>query len=315
MAKRSIVILMFVFVMLMPVLSYAQGNGGTKKKKQKTEQTQSKKKKQTQSNTAKPRQESQRQVKIQRQQEAEAQRQQEEETQRKRVAETQRKTLAKFSQLEAEVSRQQEEETQRQCEAEEVTRRSQIGEINGYEYVDLGLPSGLKWATCNAGATSPEESGDYFAWGEISTKSEYSFSTCITYDKSESELQTSGIVDYAGRLTLSHDAAHTRRGASWRIPTVDEFKELKDKCSWKWSTHGATIGYEITGPNGQSIFLPAAARRYGTSSDGRGITGFYWSSTPLAGRDRSFSLYFNVNAQKISQSFRDEGFTIRPVSD
>ncbi len=93
--------------------------------------------------------------------------------------------------------------------------------INGHEYVDLGLPSGLKWATCNVGADTPEGYGDYFSWGETTTKEEYSKNSCLTYDKE--------IGDISGDPT--YDVASANWGRTWRMPTLDEIKELIDNCT------------------------------------------------------------------------------------
>ncbi|MBO7283756.1 MAG: PEGA domain-containing protein, partial [Bacteroidales bacterium] len=112
--------------------------------------------------------------------------------------------------------------------------------INGHEYVDLGLPSGLKWATCNVGASSPEEYGDYYAWGEIETKSEYTKDNSKTRGKSMSDI--SGNTMY--------DVACAKWGGSWRLPTKKELEELESKCKWEWTTINGKKGYKVTGPHG-----------------------------------------------------------------
>lgn len=96
------------------------------------------------------------------------------------------------------------------------------GEISGHAYVDLGLSSGLKWATCNIGANNPEDYGDYFAWGETITKTEYTSSNSGTCELSISQLQSQGYVDGGGNLTSSHDAATANWGGTWRLPTKEE---------------------------------------------------------------------------------------------
>ncbi|MCD8303544.1 MAG: hypothetical protein LUC86_01770, partial [Prevotellaceae bacterium] len=127
------------------------------------------------------------------------------------------------------------------------------GYINGHEYVDLGLS--VKWATCNVGGSYPSVYGDYYAWGETSTKSSYDEDNCKTYNVSMGSI--------AGNS--SYDAARANWGGTWRLPTADEIDELIDKCDWEWTTRGGHAGYKVTGPNGNSIFLPAAGWRYGTS--------------------------------------------------
>ena len=141
---------------------------------------------------------------------------------------------------------------------------------DGHEYVDLGLPSGLKWATCNVGASKPEDFGNYYAWGETSTKTEYMEDNSKTYGKS--------MLDIAGNS--NYDAARANWGGTWRMPTKSEMQELINKCNWEWTTHNGVKGYKVTGPNGNSIFLPAAGIRLGSSVDDAGSFGSYWSSTP-----------------------------------
>ena len=178
--------------------------------------------------------------------------------------------------------------------------------INGYEYVDLGLPSGLKWATCNVGASSAEEYGDYYAWGEIETKSEYDESNSKTYGKSMS--------DISGNSTC--DVARAKWGGSWRMPTKEECSELILECKWQWTTQNGKNGYKVTGPNGNSIFLPAAGYRYGSSLYYAGENGYYWSSTPYESNDyRAYYLYFLSSYRNVDWSNRYYGLSVRPVSE
>ena len=178
--------------------------------------------------------------------------------------------------------------------------------INGYEYVDLGLPSGLKWATCNVGANSPEDYGDYYAWGEIETKSEYYESNSKTYGKSMS--------DISGNAT--YDVARAKWGGSWRLPTKKELDELESKCTWEWTTQNGKNGYKVTGPNGNSIFMPAAGYRYGSSLSGVGEYGYYWSSTPYESSENlAYRLYFHSSRRGIDWRSRFHGQSVRPVSE
>ena len=151
------------------------------------------------------------------------------------------------------------------------------GEENGHEYVDLGLPSGTLWATCNIGATKPEDYGGYFAWGETTSKVKYSMSTYsynIEADISDTE----------------YDVAHVKWGGSWRMPTYNELYELCAYCDKEWTTSSGVKGYKFTGPNGEFIFLPAGGEyNYEdgftgatTSIQGRGVRGEYWSGTYAA---------------------------------
>ena len=185
-----------------------------------------------------------------------------------------------------------------------------------YEWVDLGLPSGLRWATFNVGASSPEEYGDYFAWGETTTKSSYDEDNSITYGLSTSTLQSRGIIGSDGNLTAAYDAATANWGGSWRMPTLDEIKELCNKCTWTWTTQNGVNGQLVTGPNGNSIFLPAAGDRYGTVFLGCGSRGGYWSAT--LGEDYSYgaySLYFRDGYHNWHYNYRYYGHSVRPVTD
>ena len=183
---------------------------------------------------------------------------------------------------------------------------SNIGEVDGHEYVDLGLPSGLKWATCNVGATSPEEYGDYFAWGEIEAKDEYTAEKCSTY----------GVVmnDISGNV--QYDAASANWGESWRMPTRFEYRELLQNTKKTWTTQNGVNGYSMKSTiNGDSIFFPAAGYRYGLSfCFGSESEGNYWCSTPI-----ELEIYvannidFSSADYVMSCDYRFYGRTIRPV--
>lgn len=157
-------------------------------------------------------------------------------------------------------------------------------DTNGHEYVDLGLPSGLLWATCNIGASKPEEYGDYFAWGETTTKSIYdssSYKYCKDSDGTLTKYCTDsryGIVDYTAVLDLEDDAAHVNWGSKWRMPTSEELDELRDSnnCTWTWTIQNGVNGYRVTSKkSNESLFLPAAGDCYNYFDAG----GSYWSSS------------------------------------
>ena len=181
------------------------------------------------------------------------------------------------------------------------------GYINGHEWVDLGLPSGLKWATCNVGATSPEQYGKYYTWGETSTKSSYTKDNSKTYRKSMGGISGS----------YSYDAARANWGGSWRMPTKTEFDELLNNCNWEWTSWEGHYGYKVTSKkNGKSIFLPAAGCRSGSSLYNDGSNGCYWSSTPDGSNYyRACSLSFNGGDSDTHWSYRYGGQSVRPVSD
>ena len=149
------------------------------------------------------------------------------------------------------------------------------GTIGDHDYVDLGLS--VKWATCNVGASKPEDYGDYYAWGETEKKESYNVRNCETWEKD--------IDDIGG---TDHDVAHVKWGGTWRLPTKDEIEELIDNCGYKCVNLNGVVGYKFTSrKNGESIFLPAAGWRYGTSLDRAFADGYYWSSTPDDGSARS----------------------------
>ena len=178
--------------------------------------------------------------------------------------------------------------------------------INGHEWVDLGLPSGLKWATCNIGASQPHDYGNYYAWGETTTKTSYDESNSVTYGQQ--------ISDFSGNAT--YDAARANWGGTWRMPTEAEMMELENNCTWTWATQSGVNGYRITGPNGNSIFLPAAGFCYGSSRNYVGEYGYYWSSAPYESVFYdAYYLYFGSGYHGVDWSGRYHGYSIRPVSD
>lgn len=179
-------------------------------------------------------------------------------------------------------------------------------EINGHGYVDLGLPSGLKWATCNVGALSPEDYGDYYAWGEIQIKSEYIEDNALTLDKNLGEI--SGNPRY--------DVARVLWGENWRLPTKGEFEELRNNCQWQWKSQVGQSGYLVVGPNGNSIFLPAAGWYSGSAEKFTDELGGYGSSTPDETNPQdAYGFYFTSEDQYIGGGDRSVGRSIRPVSD
>ena len=179
------------------------------------------------------------------------------------------------------------------------------GVINGHEYIDLGLPSGLKWATCNVGASSPSDYGSYFAWGETYTKEEYTVENCHTWSKTFGNI--------AGNVEF--DAARANWGGSWRMPTKTECEELLNNCQWTFITIGNHNGYKVIGPNGNYIFLPAAGCRYGTSLDSScGSKCCYWSSSPDE-PNSSWGLFLSSSRRFVGRKARRYGQSVRAVTD
>ena len=154
---------------------------------------------------------------------------------------------------------------------------------DNHEWVDLGLPSGTLWATCNLGANSPEEYGDYFAWGETEPKDVYNWSTYKWCNGTEYSLtkyctdSSYGAVDNKTELDPKDDAAYVNWGENWRMPTKDQLEELQTECTWTWTTQNGVNGRLVIGPNGNSLFLPAAGSRYVSSLYDAGSWGYYWS--------------------------------------
>ena len=195
-----------------------------------------------------------------------------------------------------------EPETPEEPEEPETPEENSGGSVNGHEYVDLGLS--VKWATCNVGASSPEGYGNYYAWGETTTKSSYTSDNSKTYGKSMSNI--SGNANY--------DAARANWGGNWRMPTYAEMRELIDRCTWTWTTQNGVKGYKVKGPNGNSIFLPAAGCRDGSSLNDAGSHGYYWSSTPHGSlSNRAYGLIFGSDSHYMSYYYRSLGQSVRPI--
>lgn len=177
---------------------------------------------------------------------------------------------------------------------------------NGYKWVDLGLPSGTRWATCNIGAEKPQDYGNYYAWGEVIQKSFYSWSTYkygSDYDQLTKYCNKSeyGVNDNKTVLELEDDAAYMNWGGKWRMPTDEQQTELRKQCYWVWTeSYNGVKGYIVykaktssdkgvyvyEGENQSSytisdvhIFLPAAGHRDSYGFDGAGFGGSYWSSS------------------------------------
>ena len=196
-----------------------------------------------------------------------------------------------------------------------------VAKFDGHESVDLGLPSGLMWAAYNVGATKPEEYGGYYAWGETEEKTDYSWETyewCNgSYDTMTKYCTDSsyGTVDNKTVLDPEDDVAHVKWGGAWRMPTKAEQDELLTECNWEWTTLNSVNGYRVTGPNGNSIFLPAAGYRYGTGVLFGGSNGDYWSGS-LYSSYSSLAYYLNFNSAYRDRGYgtRFSGHPVRPVT-
>lgn len=178
------------------------------------------------------------------------------------------------------------------------------GTINGYEWVDLGLASGTKWATRNVGAMETEEYGDYYSWGEIKTKTKYEMENSVTYGVSMSDI--SGDPAY--------DVAREKWGATWRMPNKNEMEELYEDCEWVRQEQG----YKVTGPNGNSIYLPSAGYYGWNGLEGVGSDCKYWSSTPYTNNLNNCAYEIDCSGGFVgfgSSGMRYFGQSVRPVSD
>lgn len=176
--------------------------------------------------------------------------------------------------------------------------------------IDLGLPSGTKWACCNVGASSPEEYGGYYAWGETEEKDVYDWNTYTYCDGSESTCHDLGN-DIAG---TQYDVAYVKWGGSWVMPSKEQQDELLNNCTYTWTTKNGINGGEFTGPNGGTIFLPAAGNRWKENLGLADGLGTYWSSTQYPSySSTAYNLYFGSPSVSLDNPGRVYGFTVRPV--
>lgn len=182
-------------------------------------------------------------------------------------------------------------------------------EHNGHTFVDLGLESGTLWATENLGASKPEERGEFYAWGETSPKTTFSWGNYKWNDGEKANPTKYTAEDGITILELADDAANVQWGGLWRLPSKDQIRELSDKCSWTQDT--ARGGYVVKGPNGNTIFLPIAGL---FKSDGltEQKSGCYWSCTRAT--TPSNAVYLSTNNSFQPSTFRYCGLLIRPVS-
>lgn len=221
-----------------------------------------------------------------------------------------------------------------------------------HEYVDLGLPSGTLWATCNIGADRPEDYGDYFAWGETSgynsgkktfSSDTYSYynetkpDTIIEKDNHGFETRTivyhqgytkyvnysdassfgyDGFYDNKTTLEPSDDAATANWGSKWKIPTATQWLELINKCNWTWCFLNNVNGYKVTGTNGNYIFLPTTGSRSNSSLNNAGASGVYWSSSLREDySDQARYLFFYSSGRNMNDYYRFSGYSVRPVTE
>lgn len=197
------------------------------------------------------------------------------------------------------------------------------GDRQSMKYVDLGLPSGIKWAKTNIGAAKPEQTGLLFAWGETAPKAFYDFTNyvhCSGTPKSMTKYCTNaefGTPDDKTRLDAEDDAAVQLLGEGWRMPTLEEIDELMKQCTWTAGTIGEQKIYTVTGPNGNSIIIPLAGTMWQTAKEYQNMRGFYWSSDlDDAGDMYAEGLFLNPVSFSLGSGFtRGSGRTIRAVHE
>lgn len=211
---------------------------------------------------------------------------------------------------------------------------------NSPQRVDMGLPSGTIWADRNIGANYPEDYGCYYAWGETSPKIDYSWATYFdALDSNGGAFRTYFLYDKnfnKGKTTIvgtERDAALKNWGKSWLMPTGPQIEELFDKCTWKWTKRNGKNGYLITGPNGNSIFLPAAGFMHRRTINERGESCNYWCGDLYRSQKRyesmskferdpkywspttySTAIFADKDFTDISEIYRRRGHSIRPVT-
>ena len=182
------------------------------------------------------------------------------------------------------------------------------GKTNGHEWVDLGLPSGTRWATCNIGATQPHQAGGLYAWGEVATKASYTEGNSKTNGKSMN--------DISGNAT--YDVAAAKWGKGWRMPTKEEFAELIEYCTPVYERNNGRLGQTMTYPKtGRSIFLPATGHKDGAKVQEANGCGNYWTSTPQSDsyNNGAHEYHFGAALGEMGQGARYYGFAVRAVVD
>lgn len=173
--------------------------------------------------------------------------------------------------------------------------------------IDMGLPSGTKWACCNINASKPQQWGGYYAWGETTEKEEYSQSTCLHYGENLGNI-ISG---------TNYDAAHVIWGKGWVMPTVADAEELMNNCKYEWMTFNETPGALFTASNGNKIFMPGAGNFYIDEYESRGSIGHYW-----LGEDNGNGNYYGskqfglkkIDGPYVASYYRFRGCPIRPIN-
>lgn len=216
---------------------------------------------------------------------------------------------------------------------EDITIKGKTYHLGVSGAIDLGLS--VRWATMNVGAAAPGDYGDYYAWGETEpyyTEGHSQDSPCTNWREGKTGYKPDSYFDFVNgsssncikyakdkktKLDPEDDVAHVKWGSDWRIPTKAELGELREKCSWVWTTYGDHIGYVVIGSTGNAVFLPAAGIRRNRSLEFNGTYGYYWASSL---RDTSMNtsvyaeiFYFKSDIAESDGNYRYYGLSIRPV--
>lgn len=195
------------------------------------------------------------------------------------------------------------------------------GVYNGHNYVDLGLPSGTLWASCNVGATTPEGYGDYFAWGETTSKMSYNWNTYKYCNGNENSLIKycndayygyNGFIDNLTVLQTADDAAMTNWGSGWQTPTLNDWRELCNNTTITWKSQNNVRGCMFTSNNGGVLFLPASGEYSNNYLSGDGYDCWYWSSNLYTEWTIAAGIFSNY-ANDVSYQYRYVGLPVRPV--
>lgn len=200
----------------------------------------------------------------------------------------------------------------------------QGNELNGHEYVDLGLPSGTLWATCNVDAETPESYGVYYAWGETEPKALYDWKS-YKYGRfiheryelnkycTDSSFGLDGFVDHLTVMEPDDDVARACWGERWRMPTIEEWGELSQNTIGEWTSQNGVDGWLFTASNGNSLFLPAAGYWWDDAFNAR--LGLYWSrSVNKEFPYRAWGFHFNTDSGHLcGSSDRNRGQAVRAV--
>ena len=168
------------------------------------------------------------------------------------------------------------------------------GDEAGHTWIDLGLPSGVKWASTNVGANLPQDDGDYYAWGETTVKTDFRWAT-YSHGTGQNSLTKYSNSDELLSLEAADDVAFKAWGGTWRMPTKEEWEELQEHCVWTWTddyNKTGAAGYVVASKSGDaSLFLPAAGCRYANLINEKGVHGYYWSSSLFKSSSYSGSAY------------------------